>query len=33
MDWLIKIAMEIVLAPTSRFIVWVATFGRWRAER
>jgi hypothetical protein len=33
MDLLIKIIMEIVLAQTGRFVVWVATFGRWRAER
>lgn len=25
--------MDIVLAQTGRFVVWIGTFGRWRAER
>ncbi|MGC1172993.1 hypothetical protein [Polaromonas sp.] len=33
MDLLFRIIVDIVLAQTGRFVVWVATFGRWRAER
>ncbi|OOG35866.1 hypothetical protein [Polaromonas sp. A23] len=28
-----NIIVDIVLAQTGRFVVWIATFGRWRAER